>query len=166
VFKSALGDVQLSFPDPIIMRCLGFDTEPGPGSVVISQRAIVPLAFTSIKILLSGISPDGSAWNYTTSPGALLQPTSCMAMFPVDAQPFTWLRYDNTDGSFQQPVADKNITQLRFHLTDWDGQPLTALTRNYMVLKVDTYKRTDPSLGLLATAASSLKVLEHLKLAR
>lgn len=153
VFDSDAGDVQLVFPDTDVAALFGFATAtPGPAQSVKSQHPIVPLAFDSIKVCLDSVTPDYEAHSYTTASGELLQPTSCLAVLPVDVQPFTWLDYRNVDNSFALPVTNREIQRLSFRLTDFSGAPLRRLPHHFIVLQVETYKRNDPVLMLMGSA--------------
>lgn len=73
----------------------------------------------------------------------------------------------NGTDSFQLSVADKSINNLTFHMTDWDGMPLSCLGPQYLTLRIDTHEKVNDNLsGFFSSVANDLKTLKFMKIAK
>ena len=168
--------MSLAFPDLATAKLLGFgslnpisfntyhgDTIKayfGDGSAddaIRSDFPIVPLAFSSINIGVSGFSPVCHSLNNTSG---IVQACDTLAIIPVDSGPMCWLDYRNVPGANQMRIADKHLTQIQFNMTDEFGKPITTLpAQQFLQLRVDTYKTFDSACVLLSNILRTLQLV-------
>lgn len=128
-------------------------------NAVRSQQPLVPLPFRSIRIGVSGFTPLSRSLCNAGTNGAV-QTCDTLAVVPVDSAPQTWLDYRNQPGANQMRVADKQLTQVRFAMTDDFGRPLTALpVQQFLQLRVDTYKTFDATCVLLSNILRTIQLV-------
>ena len=170
--------MSLAFPDLSTAKLLGFNTLTplsfntyhgdtikayyGDGSAddaIRSDFPLVPLAFRSIHIGVSGFSPVCHSLN-NSGPSGSMQTCDTLAVIPVDAAPQTWLDYRNVPGANQVRVADKHLTLLQFNMTDDFGSPIVGLpAQQFLQLRVDTYKTFDSTCVLLSNILRTVQLV-------
>jgi hypothetical protein len=146
-------EYSLLFADEAAAGLLGFD-----GSLVHvmgtrTSRALEALPVRSIKVIVSGVN-----FRNLCSSGNRFSDSAVLACFPVvDLRPYTWL--DIVNEQAPSMLSQKTITELRFHLTDWEGNDLTMLPqRQYIQLRVDTVKTFDTTAILLSNILKTLQL--------
>ena len=170
--------MSLVFPDLATAKLLGFTTLTpisfntyngdkirawwGDGTcddAIRSDFPLVPLAFRSINVGVSGFSPVCHSIN-NSGPSGSMQTCDTLTVIPVDAAPQTWLDYRNVPGANQMRVADKQLTMLHFNFTDDFGSPIVALpSQQFLQLRVDTYKTFDSTCVLLSNILRTLQLV-------
>lgn len=158
-------EIQLIFSNPAVGKYLGFDSAVAPTlGLIKSQRAIQPIALSAIRVHMYGMQSFMNSGNWHNTRQELMQPSRCLATIPADVEPYT--RMDVVlDSTFKMPVVDKDITELRFHITDTHSADIPELTEVELQVQIDTYQTMDPSLAPLTATASSIRTLELMALA-
>lgn len=166
-FTSAF-DICLEFPSIDVARLLGFTKlVQGPQLSICSETSVTPLPIETICVHLLGIRPAPGAHACTNVQGRLVCPTTVLGVIPVNCSPYTLLDWMNGTDSFQLTVADKFVNSLTFHMTDWNGKPLSCLGPQYLTLRIDTYEKLNNNLsGLISSITNDLRTLKFMKIAK
>ena len=142
-FASAAGKaLVLAFPSQAAGETYGFKS-PTPG-VLTSQAVLNPMAYNSLCISVAGIRPR-LTYNLANIHSELVGRTNLMAVIPVDSSvpPYSILQWNNPGDSFSLYITERTLDTLQIQITDWSGNPFTAMPEHALTMQLDTFRSVD-----------------------
>jgi hypothetical protein len=142
-FASAAGRaLSLTFPSVAAAETYGFKSVT-PG-VLTSQQILNPMAHNSLCISVGGIRPR-STYNLANVHSELVGRTNLMAVVPVDSTvpPYSILQWTNPGDLFTLYITERSLDTLQIQITDWSGNPFTAMPEHALTLQLDTFRCVD-----------------------
>jgi hypothetical protein len=142
-FASAAGKVlSLAFPSQAAAETYGFKT--AAPAVLTSQVVLNPMAFNSLYLSVAGIRPR-LTYNLANIHSELVGRTNLMAVIPVDSSipPYSILQWTNPGDTFSLYITERSLDTLQIQITDWHGNPFTAMPEHTLTLQLDTFRSVD-----------------------
>jgi hypothetical protein len=133
---------------------LGFNNSTYAGSMIESENVLNPLfKMDTICLNIYGINPYRT-YNIDNMNGKEMKVSSLLMAIPFNGAPYDVFTWTNVNSEYKLFVYDKEIQQLRFVLTDFDGNELDFLPDFTFTLKVDT--------NILESEDKTLQTLERI----
>jgi hypothetical protein len=144
-------------------QALGFSSGADiPGGGIVRGGTLRPPVLTDLVVTLEGVS-QAPPFNVSNLTGGPLDKSNVLLAIPVDCPPFAYFTWESPLGAFSMVLTEKRLSQLRFILTDFNGNLLTNMPHHRLVLRFEIEKAREDTAQLLA-ALGDIKKYSRLSL--